>query len=1067
MNEFIKNLKLKLLIIFFVPAVGMLYFSSGYLYDKIIQYDNTQYLDKISKYAGLCDELISQLQRERGLSIAYLSKSSDYFSQKLKEQRCKSDTAYRKVEEYLRSGEAPQKENELKNVVNIYSSIDSFRKTIDEKSCDMFRVLSYYSNMISSLIRSTDILRVKYVNEKFLRTIVSFKRVMMLAELSGRERALVSYILEKREYDGKIENILIKLEMELKQINEELSKDSPLELFTLYRRYIDIGFEKHFFDIKHKIIFKKRFDELDSKKWWDISSKYIEAFHRTNRAILFLLLKMKSDLKVDALSTLTISMLIWLLSITALFFLLKIVSKIVNTFGKLLSQIDEQKKIYKSFSEFSELLIYNDDKNTILTSMCVILNQTDKFRNVWIAKIDENGDIVPYITENISVSTLNKEIRHSKKAKLFCDMRRVLKEGRQLISYPENRIEAIEGGVKFFIIYPIMLKNSISYLLVLSINDNTEEFDINMNDMIGRMCGAVTSAFEKIDIKNRELRLRNELRITASAFDTYEAITIADIHGKIIRVNEAFTKITGYTEDEVIGKNPNILKSDRHDKNFYIKMWDSIRKNGYWKGEIYNRRKNGEIYPEMLSISAIKDENGDITHYVAHFFDISDMKEAQQKAEYRALHDPLTDLYNRQQMKEDLDRIYNEYFEIGEYGAFIFFDLDNFKHINDFYGHDIGDMVLREIAHILKKSFYRNDNIYRVAGDEFAVIATRLGKDRDVAIAKATMCVEMLMSLFKAPLKIEDNNIEISFSIGIKIFPDMENDVKEIMVDADIAMYHAKKSGKNMYHFFDDDLDERSKNYLLTKNELSRALLQNDQLRIVYQPKVQISSGEISGFEALVRWYHPIRGCLSPNDFIYATAGNQLGYKLNEYVLRRVCSQIIQWKRIYEKFNWRIAVNISSEQFADPKFEDDFLSLIDECGLDPNLLELEIVEDALLGDIERSIKTIKNLKSRGIKFSIDDFGTGYSSLNYLYRLPVDTLKLDKSFISHIFEGKKNASIVKLIIKTAKIFGMKTVAEGVENARVLKFLKAYGCDEYQGYYYSKPMKPEEIEKLLKA
>jgi EAL domain-containing protein (putative c-di-GMP-specific phosphodiesterase class I) len=229
---------------------------------------------------------------------------------------------------------------------------------------------------------------------------------------------------------------------------------------------------------------------------------------------------------------------------------------------------------------------------------------------------------------------------------------------------------------------------------------------------------------------------------------------------------------------------------------------------------------------------------------------------------------------------------------------------------------------------------------------------------------------------------------------------------------------------------------------------------------------VQIDNGEIAGFEALLRWHHPERGCLTPDEFIYATVGNQLGYRLNEYVLRRVCSQIVKWKERHKNFDWVIAVNISPEQFADPKFEEDLISIIDEYGLEPSLLELEIIEDALLGDMERTIKTIKSLRERGIKFSIDDFGTGYSSLNYLYRLPVDTLKLDKSFICNIFEGK-NASIVKLIIETARIFGMKTVAEGVEDIKVLKYLQAYGCDQYQGYYYSKPMRPEEIEKLLKG
>ncbi len=1069
MKEFIKNLKLKLLIIFTIPAIGMLYFSSAYLKDKVIQYSNTKYLDNISKYIYTCNELIGALQKERGASIAYISNQSDFFKKKLINEREKTDKNYLKLKQYLLIDNNTQSKSYLKQVIEGYSNIAEFRKKVDSRKVKLFCILNYYSKIISNLITSTDILKNKFVNERFFQTIVAYRRIIMLAEVSGQERALISYLLglDKKKDIKRIIYKLVELEMKFKQVRDDFISDATVSIYTRYRDNIHKEFEEKLIKTKHDVIFNHNFHVMSSEEWWSLTTKYIDILHEINSKLLNIMMKMKTELEYDAQKALFISMFLWGILIIALFFLIKTIEKIVDTFGKLVSNIDEQKILYRTYADFSEALFYNDDnENTIFTSLLMILEHTGFFKYIWLIKKDSNT-LIPVITENFPISTLKKELSEypdTVKLKIFDDIYKVFYDARPLISYPERIITPIYRGVELFSIYPVLKKDSVEYAIVAAFNDD-DIYDSNVNDILLRLSGNLTYAFEKIAYKERERNLLAELRVAATAFNAYEAIIVTDRDGNIIKANKAFTKITGYTEDEVIGKSPNILKSGKHDKAFYTRMWDKLRKEGYWRGEIFNKRKNGEIYPELLSITAVKDENGKVINYVAHFFDITTIKEAQEKAEYRALHDPLTNLLNRQGLSEELEIIYNYSNAYKEYNAFLFFDMDNFKYINDYYGHEMGDKLLQITANKLKKSIENKDVVARIAGDEFGIILTGLGTYKKAATAKASLFAENLLNSFKNPIIIDDIYIELSFSIGIKIFPDNDKSPQDIITNADIAMYQAKKDGKNRFHFFDSDLDRESKRYLEAKNKLTATLnKRSDEIKLYYQPKVSVVTGKITGFEALVRWQQPDGTILSPDEFLFATVGNTLSLNLNRYIIKKVCEQIVEWKKLYPSFNRRVSINISGEQFSNKNFESELLSIVKSTDADPHMIDLEIVEDALLKDTEKAISSINRLKKSGFTFSIDDFGTGYSSLNYLYKLPVDTLKIDKSFVMNIFRGK-NASIVKMVIETAKLFGMKTVAEGVEDVAILNYLESYGCDEYQGYLYSKPLPPDEAEVLI--
>ncbi len=1066
MKEFIKNTKLKLLIIFAIPAIGMLYFSSGYLKDKIRQYNNTKYLDSVSDYIHTCDRLINALQKERGASIAFISKKSDFFKKQLLIQRKNTDKNYKKLQKYLLSDNNTYNKKYLKEVIESYSGITEFRKKVDKKSVKIFYIMKYYSDIISNLITSTDILKSKFVNEEFFRTIVAYRRIMILAETSGQERALISYLLETHKKDKRIINKLVELEMQFKQIKNDFISDATVSIYTRYRDKIYKEFEDKFIKDKYEIIFNKNTKIMNSKEWWSMATTYIDTLHNLNNEFLQLMMKMKTDLKKEAQTALFISILLWVSSIIALFFLIKTIEKIIDTFGGLVSKIDEQKVLYRTYADFSEILFYNNDEHTIFTSLFVILEQTGFFKYIWLIKM-EDEKLVPVITENFPISTLRKELEaypKYTKLKIFDDINRIFKDAKPLISYCEPQKTPVYDGVELFSLYPVLKKDKVKYVIVTSYSKENI-YDGNINDILLRLSGNLTYVFEKIESKQREKKLLDELRVAASAFNSHEAIAVTDNYGKIIKVNKAFTKITGYEQEEVIGKNPNILKSGKHNKEFYTRMWDKLRKDGYWRGEILNKRKSGEVYPELLSITSVKDEKGNIINYVAHFFDISNIKEAQEKAEYMALHDPLTNILNRQGLSEELEIIYNYSSIHKEYNAFLFFDMDNFKYINDYYGHEIGDKLLKITAEKLQKSIENKDVVARIAGDEFGIILTGLGSDKKAAIAKASIFAENLLENFKNIVVIDDIYIDLSFSIGIKIFPDNDDSTQSIITSADIAMYQAKKDGKNRFHFFDSNLDNESRRYLEIKNRLSEALNKNsDEIKIYYQPKVSTTTGKISGFEALVRWQLPDGRVLTPDEFLFATVGNTLGLNLNRYIITKVCEQIIEWKRKYPKFDKRVSINISGEQFSNTNFENELLDIIESTKTDPHMIDLEIVEDALLKDTEKAISSIKRLKELGLSFSIDDFGTGYSSLNYLHKLPVDTLKIDKTFVMNIFKDK-NYSIVKMIIDISKIFKMKTVAEGVENTDILNYLKNYGCDEYQGYLYAKPLAANKAEELI--
>ena len=547
------------------------------------------------------------------------------------------------------------------------------------------------------------------------------------------------------------------------------------------------------------------------------------------------------------------------------------------------------------------------------------------------------------------------------------------------------------------------------------------------------------------------------LRIAATAFDSQEAMMITDADSVILRVNRAFTESTGYSIEEIVGKKPNILKSGRHDDAFYVEMWDRLRRTGTWQGELWDRRKNGEVYPKWLAITAVKGSAGQVTHYVGMHTDITQRKATEEEIRHLAFYDPLTHLPNRRLLNDRLHKALATSTRSGRLGALLFIDLDNFKTLNDTRGHDKGDLLLRQVAQRLGTCVREDDTVARLGGDEFVVMLEYLSDSEADAANQARTVGEKILDTLNQPYWFDDHEYHSTPSIGITLFADHRDTVDELMKRADLAMYQAKAAGRNTLSFFDPNMQAVVSARAALEDDL-REGLQAKQFLLYYQGQFN-EAGDLVGVEALIRWQNPRLGLVSPIDFIPLTEENGLIVHLGQWVLETACLQLLDWAARPETAHLTLAVNVSARQFRHPDFVVQLLQVLDRTGANPHKLKLEITESLLLNDVEGIIVKMGELKTRGIGFSLDDFGTGYSSLSYLKRLPLDQLKIDQSFVRDVFTDANDAAIVRTIVALAQSLGLSVIAEGVETQEQRDFLAAQGCHTYQGYLFGQPVPAE--------
>lgn len=569
----------------------------------------------------------------------------------------------------------------------------------------------------------------------------------------------------------------------------------------------------------------------------------------------------------------------------------------------------------------------------------------------------------------------------------------------------------------------------------------------------------------------RQKMVERELNIASHMFDSHEGIIVTDADMVIQRVNPAFSQITGYSAEDMIGKIPEALNSGRQDAVFYRSMWESIQRDGYWQGEIWNKRKNGEIYPEWFTITAIKDEDGNTTHHVGTFYDITDRNGSEERIRILAFYDPLTKLPNRRLLQDRIGQAIAASARSRLHGALLFLDLDRFKILNDTYGHNMGDQLLLEVARRLQACVRENDTIARLGGDEFVMILNDLDKYATKADAQAKKLAEMIGEALAKPYHLlvpfSQSKATITYhssaSIGVVLFLGHESSTEELMKYADLAMYEAKHAGRDTVCVFDPGMQTDIMARASLEADLHRGL-QEKQFVLHYQPQVD-THGCITGSEALVRWIHPQRGMVSPVDFVPLAEESGLILPLGYWVLETACAQLALWGAKPETEYLTLAVNVSAHQFRQADFVDQVLAVLERTGADPCRLKLELTESLLVSNVEDIIIKMAKLKEKGVSFSLDDFGTGYSSLTYLKRLPLDQLKIDQGFVRDVLVDLNDAAIAKMVIALADSMGLVVIAEGVENEEQRSFLAHHGCHAYQGYLFSKPLSLEHFEAYI--
>jgi diguanylate cyclase (GGDEF)-like protein/PAS domain S-box-containing protein len=550
----------------------------------------------------------------------------------------------------------------------------------------------------------------------------------------------------------------------------------------------------------------------------------------------------------------------------------------------------------------------------------------------------------------------------------------------------------------------------------------------------------------------------DRLRLAAAVFDsTREGVVVTDSAGLIVHVNRAFIQITGYPLEEVLGANPSKFKSGRHGSEFYRQMYRSILSAGQWSGEIWNRRKNGEIYPQWQSIRSIKGDDGQIKHFVAVFSDLTAIKRSEHELLQLAHYDALTGLPNRLLFIDRTRQALVSARTSKRGCALLLIDLDHFKHINDSLGHNSGDETLKVVGERLDGLFDKTLTLARLGGDEFGLLIENCQQ-----VVQAAGYAQQIIDGFKVPFTVNDQQLFISASIGISLFPSDALNAEQLLRNADSALFKAKSNGREGYALYTEELTAHARQRVQLASELRRAIEQ-DELRVFFQPIHDLENSSILGVEALVRWQHPQRGLVPPGEFIPIAEQSGLIADIDAWVLKAACRQMSLWLAAGIAISF-VAVNVSSRLFIHGDLERQVARVLAETGLDPAYLELEVTESAVMEDPEQAIEQLHRLRGLGLSLAIDDFGTGYSSLLRLKRMPVQKLKIDQGFVAGLPSDEDDIAIVRVIITLAKSMGMRVLAEGIEHAEQAGFLLANGCQLGQGYWFARPMPAEEIDWL---
>ena len=731
-------------------------------------------------------------------------------------------------------------------------------------------------------------------------------------------------------------------------------------------------------------------------------------------------------------------------------------------------------KLYKALSEVNQAIVRMDDESSLFPLVCRMSVDFGGMKIAWIGRrSNENNGLVEPVAkygesehlEGLMISSGGGTTEECERIHVaFRENHSVVTNSFETSEVETSRREwALRCGFGSSGVFPI-LRAGKPFAVLSVYHVHPGAFDTEMVNLLDEMARDISFALDNFDRESERKRAEQKLRIAATAFETQEGILITDRDQHILQVNRAFTRLTGYDAVEAIGQTPALLKSGRQDTAFYHRLWKTLLRDKYWQGELWNRRKDGEAYPEWLTITAVTDTEGQVTNYVGVFSDITLRKEADEKIHQLAFHDPLTNLPNRSLLRDRLQQAMASSVRSRHEGALLFIDLDNFKTLNDTRGHDMGDLLLVEIAKRLQNCVRDIDTVARLGGDEFVIMLENLSGDPQQAAAAAQDVGEHVLAAINQPFNLQGIEYHSSSSIGISLFCGEKIGMSDLLKHADTAMYQAKSAGRNTLRFFDPATQAKLEMRAALVGDLRQALPLG-QFELYYQ--IQVDERGAMGAEVLLRWRHPERGMISPTEFIPLAEETGLIVPIGAWVLKMACEQLRTWQADPHTRHLHLAVNVSARQFRQLDFVGQVLDVLKETGLDPlDLgLELELTESLILHDIDDSIRKIQLLRAAGIFFSLDDFGTGQSSLSYLKRLPLNQIKIDQSFVRDVATDPNDAAIVRTIIGMAANLGLKVIAEGVETEQQRDFLERNGCHAHQGYLFANPVPIEEFQNSL--
>ena len=1031
-------------------------------------------LRNLTEVAPTISSLVHSLQVERGVSASFMGSAGTVFAERLPPRYAETDAKKKGLLQSLDGLDSARFGGNLASRValtpELLSGIETWRRAVAKGTVTVPELIGHYGNLVLELIGIIEEMRLFSSSVELTRTISAYTNIMHAKELAGLERAIGAAGFAAGRFDQDSHARFIQLIERQRLYHEEFWLfATPEQAGLLNRAFSD--FDAAELERMRSIVIKSH-DKVSEREvkvshWFDTSTRKIDLLKTVEDAIGVDLIAQVSRaensarqaaLRISALATTLLILTVLLAAILARG-IIRPLTRITDAMSKLAAQdgsiqIEDDRRGDEIGDMARALIVFRDN-------LLKVAQAEERLKNEAILRL--HHEALGAISQGVLITDAQRRITYANNA------------FQRISGYTEDEILGVtpaflhnQGGDAEIL---TELRNALvsgrhfQGQLLNSRKDGSQFWsDLSINPVLDAEGRPTHFVGVTRDITENRL-MQQELRIAATAFDSLHGIMVTDSNGIILRVNNAFTEMTGYTASEAVGQSPSILKSGHHAPEFYAEMWRQLSSTGAWYGEIWDRRKNGEIFPKWQTISAVSGVDERTTHYVAAFSDISESKAAEDAIKTLAFYDPLTQLPNRRLLLDRLQHALATSARTRRNGALLFIDLDNFKNLNDTLGHDKGDLLLQQVANRLTECVRDGDTVARLGGDEFVLMLEDLSTNPAEAAAHTKIVGEKILQSLNQPYQLAIHEYHSTPSVGVTLFCGHELGSDELLKQADLAMYQAKAAGRNALRFFQPDMQATATARSALESDLRKAL-RDSQFLLFYQPQV-IQESRVTGVEALVRWRHPLRGLVGPNEFIPLAEETGLILPLGLWVLQTACAQLSTWTRNPALAHLTMAVNVSARQFNHADFVDQVVATLEHSGADPCRLKLELTETLFLANVDDTIAKMAALKDRGVSFSLDDFGTGYSSLSYLKRLPLDQLKIDKSFVKDVLTDSNDAAIAEMVVALAGSLGLEVIAEGVETGEQRDFLARHGCHAYQGYLCSRPVPLAELERFMHA